>query len=356
MEPKLEIIITHWREPWVVCEKMFQMMDVQRAMTREECAVTVVQDGETRKMDAAMLMRRYPFVQRVIHVPEGGVSAARNAGLDEAKGEWVMFADCDDMLYSADSLRRILDTIRDKGDGADLIWGHMVIENRDKAGRYVRSVDGWNLTFIHGKIWRRAWLKEKKIRFPEGMAYSEDSFFCAVAGMELEPGRVKEIPEPIWMWCLRAGSCTSSPENEGRNREHIAWHRVMLPKVAMERKPEEAPAKAWRGICDACVEFASGKIPEEKREKLAEYYTRELIIPWEEDIGRMNPEEKEKILGISCGAARGMYGFGGAVNVQRWMARMKKKYGFGGAADDPVERAEPDAGAEAEAGGAGAEP
>lgn len=354
MKPKLEIIITHWREPWVVCEKMFQMLDVQRAMTREECMVTVVQDGETKRLDAAMLMRRYPFVQRVIHVPEGGVSAARNAGMDEAMGDWIMFADCDDMLYSADSLRRILDTIDEAGDSADLIWGWIMIENRDKAGRYARSLSGWNMTFIHGKIWRRTWLQEKKIRFLDGLAYSEDSLFCAEAGMELAPERVKEIPDPIWMWCLRAGSCTSNPENEARNRVHIARHRVLLPKIASARKPEEAAAKAWRGICDACIEFRSGKIPEKEMEKLAEYYTRELIIPWEKAVEKVDPEEREKILEISSSTAQRMYGFRERVNVWRWMARMKKRYG--GAADDPVERAEPDAGAEAEAGGAGAEP
>ena len=354
MKPKLEIVITHWREPWVVCEKMFQMLDVQRAMTREECAVTLVQDGQISKMNAAMLMRRYPFVQRVIQVPEGGVSAARNAGMDEAFGEWIMFCDCDDMLYSADSLRLILDAIRDNEGRADLIWGPIVIENRDRAGRYARTIEGWNLTFIHGKIWRKSWLQEKKIRFLDGLAYSEDSLFNAVAGMELRPERVKEIPEPIYMWCLRAGSCTSDRKNDARNREHIARHRAVLPRIALERKPEEAAAKAWRGICDACVEFRAGKIPDEKREALAEYYTRELIRPWEEPIRRMDPEERAKILAISTESAERMYGFRERVNVWRWMAKMKKKYG--GAADDPTERAEPDAGAEADAGGAGAEP
>ena len=354
MKPKLEIIITHWREPWVVCEKMFQMLDVQRAMTREECAVTVVQDGEMKRLDAAMLMRRYPFVQRVIHVPEGGVSAARNAGMDEAIGDWIMFCDCDDMLYSGDSLRRILDAIDENQGKADLIWGHVAIENRDAAGRYLRSMEGWNLVFIHGKIWRRAWLKEKGLRFLDGLAYSEDSLFNAEAGMELEPERVKEIPEAIYMWCLRAGSCTSDRGNDGRNREHMARHRAELPRIAARRKPEEAAAKAWRGICDACNEYRAGRIPEEKKEALGRYYTRELIEPWEEAIRKMDPEEREKIQAVSAETARRMDGMKERADVGRWMSRMKKKYG--GAGNDPTERAEPDAGAETDAGGAGAEP
>ena len=35
---------------------------------------------------------------RVIHQKNGGVSSARNAGLDNARGEWIWFVDSDDIV------------------------------------------------------------------------------------------------------------------------------------------------------------------------------------------------------------------------------------------------------------------
>ena len=297
MSAKLEIVITHWREPWAICEKMFQMLDVQRGMTREECRVTVVQDGEdSGGLDYAKLMRSYPFVTRVIRIPKGGISAARNAGIDAADAEFVMFCDCDDMFYSCDSLRKYLDAIGNDGGAHKIIYGRMLIENRNQAGRWFTSPNDWNMVFIHGKAWRVDWLRERELRFVEGLDYSEDSLFIAESAMELRPGQIRGIPEPVYMWCLRAGSCTSDPANEKRNRAHVCKHRILLPRIAQRRRPDEAGPKALRGICDAYYELTGGKVQGEELEDLEEKYARELIAPWWGTAQTVDPDEARRIM------------------------------------------------------------
>ena len=63
---------------------------------------------------------------RVIHQPNGGLSAARNTALDVMSGEWVIMVDSDDLLHpSAASV--LLDAI--VGDKADIVVGDYVIVN-----------------------------------------------------------------------------------------------------------------------------------------------------------------------------------------------------------------------------------
>lgn len=60
------------------------------------CEVVVVDDGSTDSTNS--VLARYAGRIKAIALPHGGPATARNAGLEEAAGEFVMFLDADDVI------------------------------------------------------------------------------------------------------------------------------------------------------------------------------------------------------------------------------------------------------------------
>lgn len=88
---------------------------ILRGAPVNDIEVIVVNDGSPdNSLDILReYENRYPCVH-VIDKPNGGVSSARNAGLDAATGEYVMFVDADDAVDS-DALWSLFDNVKDSG-------------------------------------------------------------------------------------------------------------------------------------------------------------------------------------------------------------------------------------------------
>jgi glycosyltransferase involved in cell wall biosynthesis len=102
----------------------------------------VVDDGSTDATQQTLASSRsFPF-RFVTHERAKGVAAARNRGVMEAAGEFVVFLDDDDELHP-NALRKIHE--RASASRLDFLWGGRMIRELDSRGRLVASrQDDWS--------------------------------------------------------------------------------------------------------------------------------------------------------------------------------------------------------------------
>jgi len=111
-EPLISVIVPVYN----VSSYLDRSMETLVAQTYRNLEIILVDDGATD--NSGMLCDEWARKDariRVIHQKNGGLSRARNTGLDVMTGEYVMFFDSDDLL-SPDICRFLFDALGDDGD------------------------------------------------------------------------------------------------------------------------------------------------------------------------------------------------------------------------------------------------
>ena len=156
--------------------------------TYQDVELVIVNDGSTdgTKRILDTYVAKYSNI-KVINTANGGVSRARNIGLDNASGEYIMFLDSDDLLV-ANAVEILLCDLKD--NNADIAAGLMNSEVDSDAISYENTeIAVWANTkglekslednlFTYSscaKLFKRQILKQ--VRFIEGRKIHEDSYF-----------------------------------------------------------------------------------------------------------------------------------------------------------------------------------
>ena len=114
---------------------------IQSALAQEVGTfdILIIDDGSTD--DSLAVASKCEPTVRVITGPNRGVSAARNRGIAETTGEWIVFLDADDLLVPG-TLRRRLETA--EATGADVVvcdWQEFFDGGDGAVDGAVRSID-----------------------------------------------------------------------------------------------------------------------------------------------------------------------------------------------------------------------
>lgn len=166
-----------------------KLVDCLKPQLTKDTEVIVIDDGSKEPV-------KVPKGFKLIRQQNGGVSSARNAGLDIAKGEYITFIDADD-LVADDYIENILGKIKEGCDYVYLSW--KTIGNGWQANVILKSITDTfppdNLC-VWNRVYRRSMIND--IRFNTNKLIAEDAEFIRL--VETNGFKRGFIQKPIYFY------------------------------------------------------------------------------------------------------------------------------------------------------------
>ena len=195
MATKLSICVPHYEESFDICRFLFDTIETQRGIDLGEIEVLVGNDGSEHPLKVNDF-EEYHYAISVYNFPHKGVSATRNALLDKAQGDYVMFCDCDDGFCQVYGLYMVFGRMKNDPDAIISSF----VEEGWQGDKFTLLRHDHDMQFVHGKAYKRSFLLEKEIRFNDELLIHEDGFINTLVGNEAETYEDIENPFYVWRW------------------------------------------------------------------------------------------------------------------------------------------------------------
>lgn len=251
--PKVSFIVPVYNTQ----DYLARCLDSLLSQTLNDIEIVVVNDGSPD--DSAEIIAKYAGMDnrvRVVEKPNGGLSSARNAGMDVACGDIIDFVDSDD--YVEPNLAEFLVDVFAREHPEIVVFG-AECEPVELASKRIRqllspkaqvfeSFDPALLFSANAQpyVWRVAYSRElierESLRFAENVRFAEDVVFQ----FESYPLSKKTIlvPDKLYHYVMQEKSLTHTFNMGARRMDKVAAHLLVLHEV-LDR---------WgkRGLLDLC--------------------------------------------------------------------------------------------------------
>lgn len=204
---RLQILIPQYNETESVISKLLDSIQIQQGINiADDVGVIIVNDGSNTLLSKEFLSK-YDFPIEYHKDKHRGIAGTRNALLDYAKADYIMFCDADDMFCSAVAIYSIIRSIYSGGfeELISYFYAEGIVNGIYRYDENTRVIH----PFIHGKVYNRHYLKDKNIRFNEEMTYHEDVYFSFIAHSCAQD--VKLLQQYAYIWKHNNNSITHSP-------------------------------------------------------------------------------------------------------------------------------------------------
>ena len=227
----LSIIIPNYN----ICKKLLERCIesiVKLNMDKNEYEIIVVDDGST--IPPAWICDTYrDYNVNLIPTKHGGPGAARNRGIEEAKGKYIMFVDADDFLIDNSEIEDCLKILNDELPHILRFRYHVTLTpqkdnfkkgNSVKFGNTISGASFMTNNNLPGSpclyFFSRELAVKKNIRFPENRLHEDESFNTI---LHFYAQTLIESNALLYCYCKRKGSTTANSDEvfERKRIEHL---------------------------------------------------------------------------------------------------------------------------------------
>ena len=226
MNPKVSVIVPCYNQAQFLAETLDSVL----AQTHKNWECIIVNDGSTDNTETVAKEYCDRDKRFVYHKKEnGGLSSARNAGLNIAQGDYVQFLDSDDILLPNKLEWQICMMETNKSDVC--VCHHSIFttninetwENKFSQSVYDLTYQGflynWGESFviaIHSGLFRKSFLDKYKLRFDENVRALEDWLFWI--SIVRNGGTFVEVQDKLSLYRVHTSSMTQDKLHMQKNR------------------------------------------------------------------------------------------------------------------------------------------
>ncbi len=213
-----------------VADYLQKCVDSILANDCSDCEILLIDDGSTDGRSGALcdaIAAAQPQIIRAVHKPNGGLGDARNAGIDQAKGDYLVFIDSDDYI-APDYLSTISAQIDQTP--ADIYTFDFFCAYPNRTEHYANCdclPKGAAFTLAQcpqlllcsptawSRVWKRSLFVSTGIRYPCRVWYED---IRTSGKLFAQAESIVAVPKALYYYVIRENSITHN-KNVDRNRQ-----------------------------------------------------------------------------------------------------------------------------------------
>ena len=187
------------------------LSSIAMQINKDELKVTIVNDGGKDYKDIVNIFKPLLNIQEIGYDENRGPGYARQYGIDNTSGDFIVFIDADDTFYESCSLYLMSKPMKDTS--AKFLISPFLQLGKNCEQAPVNA----NLVWVFGHIYRRSFLKEHNIRFTSTRSNEDVGFNCMcnlIAQKDMGPEGGKMLPIITYEWHYNEASITRRGKDE----------------------------------------------------------------------------------------------------------------------------------------------